>query len=361
METQINDDSGRRFDFDPNGINATIDYDAHVGAFVDTVMRNRSDYMREFGAGRSDAQLATAAKCALEAFQTGFYKKRKRSANWAEGRWITITDRGVHPGDRTILTETYGARYSPKNNGLTTPDALPERAVGMAEDSRRQTFKPVRDMAMITAQEIAEGDKQGWSAMQRKGELLREQHEQNLNKLILVGNSDFNLMGITNHVDIRRRVAAFNWGSASSTDIYDDYNAVLRDMFTSLDEDGMPPLSILPRIQWHYMNTIQFSPGGTDTTLNQYIMRNNTGHAIEFDSNMREVDSLGGPGGLFLHNEDDVLRVTMPFWMMPHSPFQVNEITTRILIESRFAGVQISDTDKVELVEGSAAGWVQFQ
>ena len=39
------------------------------------------------------------------------------------------------------------------------------------------------------------------------------------------------------------------------------------------------------------------------------------------------------------------------------APWQVDELKTRILVESRFAGVQITDTDKVELVEGSAAGW----
>ena len=349
----------RKFDFDPNGVNVNFDFQAQVDDFVAHVMDrgHRRAYMREFGAGRSDTQLATASACALRAFQVGFYFKRPRSANWAQGKFITITDRGVHAGDREIETNTMGRRASSVNNGVTAPDQLPERAVTLGEKPRVQRYKDVRTMGYITARMIAEGDKRGYSAIEMMGQEVRKEHEQDLNVLIVAGNVGAKLMGVTNHVDIRRRSAAFNWGSDPAAHIYDDYRAVLRDMFTSDDQDGIPPLAILPAIQYHHITTEQFSPGGTDTTLAQYIMNNTPGHMIDYDHNLRSVDSLGGPGALFLHPEEDILRVTMPYWMLPHSPWQVDELKTRILVESRFAGVQITDTDKVELVEGSAAGW----
>jgi len=303
----------------------------------------------------SDAQLASAAQGSLIAVQRGFYLKEALSKQWADGTLVTLTDQGVHPGDRFIDTNTMGARYNSKNHGIVAPDGIPERAVGMAEDFLRQNYKDIRDKTHITLQEIAEADKRGFSAMEAKGELMRREHDQNLNFLIRQGSVPDKLTGVTNHPGIRRYSALVDWGAASGPDIWDDWQAATNLMFASATEDGEPEMVVLPRLQWKHIVGEQYSLA-TDTTLRTWI-DTNSDQNMTHDAGMNAVDSGGNPGALMYTNRADLIRVTMPYWMRMTQPFQLNEKVIRVMVESRFAGAQVPDVDKMILVEGTAAGW----
>jgi hypothetical protein len=344
----------RKLDFNPEGLSMTYDFAGWRETWTDALVKLWGPRCRQEGF-HSDAQLGTVVACALTAIQEGFYLKSALAAKWSDGTLLTLTDGGVKPGHRKIQTTTHGAFARPMNKGVVAPGELPERAVQVGQSTYEQTYHDVMDMAYVTVQEMAEASLQGYSAMEAKGEILRRQHDQNLNDLIREGLPNLGLDGILTHPGVRQRAAQFDWGTADSDDIWDEWRAFTRTMSNSPTQDGEPTDVVLPPVQHDNIMGEQFSPGGTDTTLGQWIMANKP-IKIHMDYGMKSAVS-GSPGAVYYFNERRLIRVTMPYWLNMLPPFDLDPKKTMLLVESRFAGVQIQDVDKVLVIDGGPAGW----
>lgn len=364
LQQQIRDrndrmrERGFHLDFSRKG-NIEQPFEMIVDRFA-TLAAHKWGVFAQDGGFHNDAQIATASVCALTTMLEGFYLKRPRLTRWANGELVTLTDRGVHPGDDYLEYETGGFQWEDDDDGIVAPDQTPESSVEVATDLTRQRMHTVIDKVQITWQEIQRANKKGYDAFARKGEGLRRKHSINLNNLIRRGNKKHKVTGVTTHPGIRRRIATVDWGSADADVIYDDYMAALRQVFTSETEEEMPRQAVLPLIQWHHIMSEQNSVNATDTTLMSYIEANTPNHEIISDPGMRYADSLGGPAALFYTNEPELLSVSMPYFMRVLPPHDKDVFIIEIYMMSRYAGVQVKDVDTLLLVEGSPAGWQQF-
>jgi hypothetical protein len=314
------------------------------------------------GGFTNDAELGHVSECALRSVIQGFYLKKPRKTHWSDGSYITLTDRGSHPGAKSIEYSTAGGRYHTNDDGITADNQSPETSVTVAEDLTEQRFVKVATKVEVTWQEIQEANMRGFDAMERKGELLRQEHAFNLNNLIRRGNATHGLTGIVNHPGIRRRVATTDWGGSLPADIYDEYIAAISQIYGAATEEDIPQHSVLPRIQHNYFATEQFSTA-TDTKLKAFIESayadEQVPHKIIPDNGMSQAGRLGDPAALFYSNDPALVVCTMPYYMRLMAPYDEDRYVISMEIISRFAGVQVFDTDTVLVVDGGTANWEQ--
>jgi len=318
------------------------------------VMAGRGDAL---AAGiRTDAQIASFASCGLVHTLAGFYRKPSRKKVWANGEYITLTDSGATAGDKKIEWEMRGRRHNSVDDGITAPDRSPERAIGIATETKDARLVPVKHKIEIGWFGIQQAARRGFDKFEADGVDLRDQHLWDINNIIRRGNVKYGLRGITNYPGIRHRVAAVDWGSANADVIYDDYNAALNQVYASETEEDLPALGILPRLQFRHIETENFG-AGTDTTLKTYIETNNGGHRIVEDPGLRNADQLGNPGAIFMTPRRDLVFVTVPVFAQVMPPHNESPWVITLEIMSYIAGVQVADTDTILIVDGSSAGW----
>jgi hypothetical protein len=339
--------------------NISQDFEGMVDALAEMASRkwgkNKSD-----GGFTSDAQIAQASSCSLRAALEGFYMKKPRTTHWADGTMITITDKGAHPGDLDIEYATTGTRYASENDGITHDDQSPDTAVDIAEDLTVQKFIKVSHKIEISLKAIQRAAKRGFSEFERKGTALRNQHMFDFNNLVRRGNRKAKVWGICNHPGIRRRTAAFDWGASSPQDIYDEYNACINEMYSSPTEEDVPQYCLMPRRQYNYFATTQFSLA-TNDKLKQFIETAYADeaipHKIRPDNGLSKSGPFGGPCALFYTNDAAIARVTAPEYLRLLAPFEENRHVISIEIQTYFAGVQLLDDDTVLVLDGEAADW----
>jgi len=311
--------------------------------------------------GKSDAQVAVASQCATTAFMTGFYLKAPLEAGWADGRFITISDQGVHVGAKDIEYGTGGTMYTEVDDGIVNDDASPERAVRLAEDLTRQTFHTIKHKMEISWQRVQTAMMTGqYNYFETLGMQTRERHRQALNNLIRRGSPKFGLSGITNHPNVRQFVAGVNWDSGTPANIYAEFNEAVTEMFASPTEEQIPTSLLLARRQLQYWATTQFD-NLQQTKLLAYTEDAykfaGPGLRIEGDPGMAVSSSLGGPAALLYTNRPDLVSCTMPLYAVMQDPIQKSAAIIEVEIWSRFAGVQVRDVDTVLVVDGDEAGW----
>ena len=178
----IDNRSLRHLDFTLDA-NLAQDFEAIVAKFGHDAAHKwgTMDGARAF---KGDNQIGNASECALRSVLEGFYLKMARKTYWADGRFITITDKGVHPGDDSLEYNTAGGRYNVIDDGITQDDLSPETSVSVAEDLTKQRFVMVKTKIEIRWQDIQKANKRGFDEFERKGVLLRRQHMFCLNNLI---------------------------------------------------------------------------------------------------------------------------------------------------------------------------------
>jgi hypothetical protein len=314
------------------------------------------------GVGKSDAQVAVASQCATTAFLNGFYRKDPLEAGWADGRFMTITDQGVHVGAKDIEYATGGAVFRDVDDGITSADDSPERAVRLGEDTTRQRFETIKHKMEISWQRVQTAMMTGqYNYFEELGMATREQHRKSLNNLIRRGNAKYGLSGITNHPGIRRFVANVNWDAGTPAAIYAEFNEAVMELFASPTEEKLPTSLLLARRQWQYWATQQFD-GLQQTKLLPYTedAYKLAGLRIESDPGLATSSSLGGPCALIYTNRPDLVSCTMPLFGVMQDPIQKTAAIIEMEIWSRFAGVQVRDVDMVQVVDGDAAGWLGF-
>jgi hypothetical protein len=307
--------------------------------------------------GRKDTQVAVVAEHLARAYLTGFYGKQPRKTYWADGRYITITD-DLPPGVDEIAYHTTAGRYTEVDDGIHEESVSPEREIGDALEVTTQKFKTVKHKFSITQQDIWRAAVTGYNKFEQRGAKLREQHMFSINKLIRVGNSKFGLHGIATHPNIKRRAAGANWSTGSATNIYDDVVACISEMYDSPTEDDAPGMLVLPRRAMTRFNTSHPS-SATDINLRGWVEEawRDEGLMVVPDPGMKTASSLGGPAALLYTNQPDLVSVSMPLFMYIMGPFASANGVLEVEIWSRFAGVQVRDTDTIMVVEGDSQNW----
>lgn len=332
-------------------------------AVVDEVAKMAADKwgrQSKSGGFTGDAQIANASSCSLRAALEGFYMKKPRATHWADGSMITITDKGAHPGDVEIEYATTGTRYSSDNDGITHDDESPDTSVDVAEDLMVQKFIKVSHKIELTWKGIQKANKRGFSEFERRGTALRNQHMFDFNNLVRRGNRKAKVWGICNHPGIRRRTAQFDWGADSPADIYDEYNSCINEMYASPTEEDVPGFCLLPRRQYNYFATSQFSVA-TNDKLKQFIETAYADeaipHKIRPDNGLSKSGPFGGPCALFYTNDASIARVTAPLYLRLLEPYDESRHVISIEIVTYFAGVQLLDQDTVLVLDGETADW----
>lgn len=315
------------------------------------------DNLKSQRGGRRDAQVAVVAEHMARAYLTGFYGKRPRATFWSSGQYITITD-DLPPGVDEIAYHTTSGRYTEEDDGIMEESVSPSREVDDALEVTIQKFKTIKHKITITQQDIWRSQVTGYNKWEQKGSKAREQHMWSLNKLIRVGNTKFGLHGICTHPNVKRRVAGQNWSSGGATNVYADVVACVAEMYESPTEEDVPTRLVLPRKAYNHFNTAHPS-NATDANIRQWIEGSYASENMMVvpDPGMSTASSLGGPAALLYTPEPDLVSVAMPLFMYIHGPVMTESGAIKLEIWSRFAGVQVRDTDTIMVVEGDAAGW----
>jgi len=349
---------GPRYDL-TNPANINQDFGQIADMVADMAARKWGNTQAASGLGfHGDSQIATMSRCSTTAMIQGIFRKQALETVWANGGIITITDSGASVGDKDLEWHEGARRNGTQDLGLVAMDQPPERAIGLATTPKYAKFHRVAHLVELGFHEMAQAQRAGYDRMRVKGEELRDQHMFDMNTLIRAGMPKAGLRGITNYPGIHYKSAVSNWGTAAAGVIYDEFNEAIDLIYDSESEEPEPEICVLGRKQRRHFRTEQFSPGGTDTTLEEYIKRNSS---IDFvlDSGMRSADTFGHPGALFLTPSPDLIRVTAPVFAQVQAPQESGNNPWVITIEiwSYFAGVQITNTESVCFVDGAAAGW----
>lgn len=309
---------------------------------------------------RSDAQIVTTSQCALTSMLAGFYEKQPLEKPWANGEYITITDAGTTAGTRVLEWERQGDRHTPVDDDIMAPDDSPQRAIGEAVDVQSAKRAIIKNKVQLNWFELEEAALRGYDKFEAKGRRLRRRHMFNIDNVVRRGNVNNGQRGIVNYPGVRRRVAAVDWGTANADVIYDDYNSGLNQVYASPTEEALPELGILPRLQFRHFETEQFSPGGTDTTLLNYLIRNNRRHNIVEDPGLATAGPNDQPVAIFMTPRRDLVWVTAPMFAQVQQPYQVNTATVEIEIWTVLYGVQVNDEDTILVIDGEGAGWGRY-
>lgn len=307
--------------------------------------------------GKRDTQVATVAQGIATAYIQGIFAKKPLKTYWADGRYITLSDE-LPPGVDDIVYSTAGGRYTEENDGIYADDVSPEREVDIGVENTKQRFVTIKHKFTITQQDIWRSELTGMRKFEAKGAKTREAHLNALNKLIRVGNSKFKLHGVATHPGVRRRAALQNWSTGAAQDIYDEVVASIREMYDSPTDDDSPARLILPRGPMLQFNTAQKS------TASDRVLRAILEEAFSMeqfmvlpDPGMKAASSLGGPAALFYTPTPDLVSVATPLFMHMIGPREVDAGVLEVQLWTRFAGVQVRDTDSILVVEGDGAGW----
>lgn len=324
-----------------------------MDALVDSVGRLAASKMDSQSGRRNDAQIAATAAHMATVTLEGFYGKRPLKTYWADGRYITISD-SLPPGADEILYSTAGARYNEVDDGIYADDVSPEREVTDALKHTRQRFHTIKHKFTITQQDVWRAALTGYDKFAQLGAKMREAHLNALNGLIRRGSSKYKLHGITNHPNVRRRVASANWYTGLGADIHDDVVSCITDMYDSETEEDVPTRLILPRPAMIRFNTALRSAPTSDRTVRQALEMefDADGFMIMPDPGMKSASTLGGPAAILYTDEPNLVSVSCPLFMYLTQPREIEAGVIEVQIWTRFAGVQVRDTDSIMVVEG---------
>jgi len=307
----------------------------------------------------NDSMLHTASRCATTAMIAGLFMKPELETPFADGSIITITDSGAGIGDKHLEWEEGGVTDSTQDDGLTALDQAQERTVDIIAELKTANFHKIEHKMQIGFFELAQAARSNYDKQQAKGTATRRKHYEAINRLMRRGSVAHKLRGVANYPGILQKVSTVDWATANAGPIYDEFNESIDAIYGQDSEEPEPELLVLPRLVARHMKTEQFSPGGTDTTLRNYILENNEQLEIVVDPGMSDADGKGHPGALFLTPRADLIRCTMPVFAQIQQPVMVpgNPWMMEVAVWSYFAGVQVTNTESVLFLDGKGAGW----
>lgn len=244
-------------------------------------------------------------------------------------RDIKFTDIGLGNTSTSFLRNTFGTQGSSAAQGLpwlgdeanTTPspnfdaERIIRQVRSLAYTLKIQNLEEQR--AMLTSVDIVNG----------KMYALQQAHQFNQDKYIYIGDDTINVTGLINDPDVSQGNAVYgNWINADPDQIIYDITEAL----TAANENSAFAVNssaiLLPYAQYNYIYSTPRS-SISDTTILQFILRNNTSIANGVDLKIFPVKWLLNAGEddtqrmVVYNNDTEYLRLPI----MPLQPFKAIE------------------------------------
>jgi len=144
--------------------------------------------------------------------------------------------------------------------------------------------------------EIRRAARAGLALTAKRAEAVRQGIDTKINKIALLGDSDYNLQGFLNYTGMPEYTVTADgtgssklWSAKSTTQILRDLNGMVSEIITTTNGVESPNTVLLPTSRYLYIKTLRIGDG-SDKTVLSYFLENNPGMRVEW---LNELEDLG--------------------------------------------------------------------
>jgi len=215
--------------------------------------------------------------------------------------------------------------------------------------------RSVMEAAQWSFQEIRNANLASRPIDRDKTDAAREDMLRLESRVAWAGDAVHGIAGFFTDANIPRfTVAGGVWSGKTGAQIVTDLNAVTNPISENTNGVEAPDTLVIPRAQYNFAATLQYS-AGSDTTALQYFV--NTNPYINSMDNVIPVDDIAGLGAgavdtvIAYHKHSSKLTMITPLDIEQFPP-QVRDAVTRVIYHMRVGGVLIKKPLSIRIAEG---------